>query len=242
MNKFIELGNLPDLIDTAGIVRLSKGKVTMRVIDYAMRKYEKDKRVIRIKRGIYSKSANPFFVAARLYGGYIGLSSALYLYRLKPEVESSIFVCVDKPMKAMRFLDKTLTPVNLSKDAYGTALLDVSGLSVLVSTFPKTLFDMLARPRHANYFDFYRAINSSGLKADKWNELLYYLKRSNLTVVRRCGHALDGVAPGRFTRELQKISDNGEGSSFFFRHRALNYDSTWKIFDELAIRRWKDAS
>ncbi|MEM3212056.1 MAG: hypothetical protein QXR85_01950 [Candidatus Micrarchaeaceae archaeon] len=242
MNKFvIRFEDLPQIIDTQKIIKTTHGHLTMRMLNYAIQKYIKDNKLIKIKRGIYSKSTNPFYVATKIYRGYIGFSSALFLYRLKTEVEKNVFVCTASSMKPTRFLDKELVPVNVSRYAFGTEYVDSNGLEVSVSTYPKTIFDMFLRPGYANYFDLYRALHTRILEHDEWKALEHYLRGASLTTIRRAGYALEEEAPGWFTERLKKLSDKGSRSSFFFKHKMLRYNSSWNIFDDIDIKKWKNA-
>jgi len=239
MNKNISIDNLPVVFNISEII--ARGKLTRRVVDYAIKKYIKEKKLIKIKRDVYSKTADPFYVADKLYKGYIGFSSALYLYGLKTEIEATIIVCTSKTQKRTKFLDKMLVPVNMSTQFFGYSLIAVNGLDIPVSTLPKTVFDMFYRPKYANYYDLYRAINSRSISPKEWATILYYAKSSNLTTVRRLGYGLESKAPEWFAARLLKISRNGSRTSFFFLHKLVNYNAKWDIFDDINIKRWEDA-
>lgn len=242
MNKIVNrLEDLPEVIDTRSLMRLTHGRLTMRMLNYALGKYARGGRLVRIRRGFYSRTADPFYVASRMYSGYIGLSSALYLHGLKTEIEGSVLVCVPRPMRELRFLGKTLVPVNLSKFAFGSALMQHGDFDVPVSTYPKTVFDMLYKPAYSNYFDLYRALHARRLAPDEWRALCRYLSGANLTTARRAGYVLEQEAPAWFTKRLRQRSDSGKGSSFFLKHSMRNYRPGWRLFDDIGVDRWKNA-
>ncbi len=242
MNTIINrLDDLPAVIDTHSLARLTHGRLTMRMLDYALGKYARSGRLVRIKRGLYSKTADPFYVASRLYRGYIGLSSALYMHRLKTEVEGSVLVCVARPMRQTRFLGKTLMPVNLSRLAFGSTLVQQGGFDVPVSTYPKTVFDMLYRPAYANYFDLYRALHERRLAPGEWRALYRYVLAANLATARRAGYVLEREAPVWFVKALRRRSDSTKGASFFLKHSMRGYSPAWRLFDDIGVDRWKNA-
>ncbi len=241
MDKIINIERLPEIISTAEIRRLLQGKATKRMLTYAINAYLKEKAMVKIKRGLYSKTPNAFYVASRIYDGYVGFSSALYLHGLKTEMESVIYVCVDGSAKSTRFMNRTILPVNMSGLSYGTELISAEGRDVLTSTFPKTVFDMFCKPRYASYFDLYRAINRRGVGGKEWAEIYGYTEKAGLSTARRIGYGLEHLAPGGFTEKLRARSDSGSGSSFFFKHKAVNYASGWKLFDDIRLERWKNA-
>lgn len=239
MNRIISIENLPDTFSIGQMT--ANGKLTRRIVEYTVKKYIKEKKLMKIKRGLYSKVADPFYVASMAYKGYIGFSSALYLYGLKTETEATILVCTPKTQRRIKFLDKIILPVNMSDQFFGYSFVNANGLSIPTATFMKTVFDMFYRPKYANYYDLYKAINGRGISPKEWEDLFYYAKNSNLTTMRRLGYGLEGKAPGWFTGKLMKISKNGSRTSFFFLRKPINYNAKWDIFDDINVRRWKDA-
>ena len=230
-------GSLPDIFDARNVKLALKRRASARSVNRALERYVGEGLLVRLKNGVYAKaSANQFAVADYLYRGYVGFSSALYLHGLKTEVEDRVMVCTRKKAAARKFGGVTLVPVFFSDFLYGTETLD----GVVVSTYAKTLFDMLYKPAYADFFDFYRAINRKGPGREVWTDLLQYLKRANLTTIRRAGYALEGKAPDWFTRKLSELNAM-RGKSFFARKRLANFSRKWRIYDDANVRRWKDA-
>lgn len=241
MTKLINIDSLPETFKVSELIHSSGGKLTRRMINYSVSSLLKEKKLLRLKNGMYSKTGDIFQIAYRLYGGYVGFSSALYLHGLKEEIEAVVYVCIAHNGKKSRVLDKIIEPVNMSENEYGTQIINSNGKEILVSTYPKTIFDMLAKPKYASYFDMYKAMKIRRLTENEWKELLYYAKNSNTTDIRRIGYALEGIAPARFTKELASLSTKGYRTSFFFKHEGKNYNSKWNIFDSLGVRRWVNA-
>jgi predicted transcriptional regulator of viral defense system len=230
-------GSLPDIFDARSVKLALGGRTSSRSVNRALRKYVDERLLVKLRNGVYAKtSANQFAVADYLFRGYVGFSSALYLHGLKTEVEDRVMVCTRKKYTARKFGRVTLTPVFFSDFLYGTETLG----GVVVSTYAKTLFDMLYKPAYADFFDFYRAINQRAPGREAWAELLLYLERANLTTIRRAGYALDGKAPDWFTKKLSGMSAK-VGKSFFARKKLVNFSRKWRIYDDANIMRWKDA-
>ena len=238
MANFINLEHLPDTFNINRLSKLMHGKASKRMLNYAIVKLVKEKKLIKVKNGTYSKVGDVFYIANRVYGGYIGFSSALYLYGLKNELDAVVYVCTKSSEKKLKILDKIIEPINMSEQQYGTQIVDLSGKDILVSTYPKTIFDMLAKPKYANYFDMYRAMTIRPLSRIEWKEFLFYVKSANITTIRRAGYATEGIAPKWLTKKLNQLSKIGYRTSFFFKHKAKNYSSKWSIFDDLSMKSW----
>ncbi len=240
MGKIVNMENLPDVFNVGDTIRNSRGAITRRMLNYAINKMLKERKLFKISNGTYSKTANVFYIACTLYNGYIGLSSALYLHGLKTEVEPNIYVCTKRHEGRIKVLDKIIVPVNVSNMHYGTVIAEQGGKDLLVSSYPKTIFDMISNPGYSNYFDMYRALHGRKLNERDLEELLYYAEHSSLTDLRRVGYALDGMTPSWFTSKLHSKSKKGRGVSYFFKHRNINFNAKWGIYDSINISRWKD--
>ena len=242
MIKNINIGILPEVFRTDDILRLSSKGITRRRLTYAISKMLREKKLIKVMNGVYSKTGNTFYIAYKLYGGYIGFSSALYLHRIKTEVNPVIYICTPlNHAHRINVLGQIIEPINMSGQQYGTMKMEINGKEITVSTYAKTISDMLSKPRYADYFDMYRAMNIRKLNQEEWKELLYYTKNSSITDIRRIGYATDGMAPHWFTKELHEASSKGYRASFFFKHKAENYIRKWDLFDDLRITRWRNA-
>jgi predicted transcriptional regulator of viral defense system len=229
-------GVLPEIFKPTEVARLSENKITTRNISYALRKLLKEKKVVKLKRNLYAKTtANPYEIACFAFKGYVGFSSALYLHGLKEESEKEIQVCVKTSSKPLKFLNRTITPVNIGAFLYGTQFID----RVLVSTYAKTIFDCFLKPKNAGFFDLFRALNRRKPTESEWRELFQYLKDSNITTIRRAGYALEGKSPGWFINNLEKL--NRKGVSCFMKEYKGEFNSKWGVYDDIQIKRWEDA-
>ncbi len=228
---------LPDIF-TSEELHSSMGKeITKRSINRILSGYVRKGLVARLKNNLYAKaSADEFYVASASTGGYIGFSSALYLHGLKTEVEGSVYACVDNIQKKLHFLDTLIIPVHMPTMCYGTVIIG----KVAVSNYPKTIFDMLFKPKYANFFDMYRALKYRNMDKKEWSLLLRYAERSNLTTIRRIGYSLEHLSPRWFSRRLFKLN-KPSGKSFFYKKLAVNFSEKWLIYDDLNIKRWANA-
>ncbi len=237
MTKIIDIYEaLPEVFSVIAIHAVYKD-MTKRTIERAMRRYEREGTITRLKRGLYARTtANQFSVAMDIYIGYIGFSSAMYIYGLKTELEANIYVCTSKAEKPVSFMNTRITPVNMGTLLYGTRMLN----DVVVSTYAKTIFDMLYKPKHANFFDLFRALNQRPLEKTDLYELLGYLRDADISTIRRVGYILDKRTPKWFVEKVRNMSSK-RGTSFFFHNTAANFNSKWRIYDDANVIGWSNA-
>ncbi len=237
MTKLVDLYKmLPDTFKLDAVFSQLSSKVSRRTINRQIKTFINTKKLVRLESNIYAKStADRFKVAQYFYGGYIGFSSALYLYGLKNEVDDVVYVCIEEHMKARSISHTELKPIYLGRMCFGTVFLN----NVLVSSYAKTVFDMLHKPKYANLFDLFRALRERTLSKKDLKELLYYVSiANNLSTTRRIGYSLDGIASEWFIKKLQKLNTR-KGKSFFIRKRHVNLSKEWLLYDDVGIERWK---
>lgn len=239
ISKIINKGIVPAIFRSSDITKIDKG-ASMRAIRYSLNSLLKTHKLLMVKKGVYSTSADPFFIAQNVFKGYIGFSSALYLLGLKNESEANVYVCIAENRKGIMLLGKNIVPVNMSRYFYGTKIVHRNESDILVSTLPKTLFDMFYRVKYGSFQDIYRALNNYSISDGEWKELLGYALSSNVTVARRVGYALESKAPPWFIADLLRKSDKPSGPSFFYEHTYENYNKKWNIFDSLNVKRWEN--
>lgn len=238
MTKISDLyGMLPDAFSLDSAKKSLKDRIGPRSINRIIKGYMSEKLLVKLKNGHYAKaSADIFAVANFVYRGYIGFSSALYLHGLKTELEDTITVCTGELGVPVYFMEVRILPVHFSELLYGTALVN----GAIASTYPKTLFDMLYKPKYSSFFDFYRALNQKRPSEEEWRELFGYAKDANLATRRRAGYALERFAPRWFLKELSGL-DSGKGKSFFSKKVSENFSKRWLIYDSSNIKRWENA-
>lgn len=125
-----------------------------------IRLLERDKQVIRLKRGLYVCSPevtgvalSTELIANHLYApSYVSMSSALRYYRLIPE---AVYVTQSMTLKHSRDFD---TPIgrfeytNISKDAFSVGLASIrkDGYAFVIATPEKALCDLVANSSGVN--------------------------------------------------------------------------------------------
>ena len=190
--------------------------------------------VVTIEKGLYAKkSASPYKVAFLYYMGHISFSSALYIHGLKTESEKKIYISVNRPKKRMVFQGLELIPVLFKKFLFSAQ--EIKGITV--TTYPKTVFDMFHKPKYADFYCLYRALNWKPMAEDEWRELLKMAQMAPLSTVRRLGYGLEGKAPEWFIKELEKLNAP-KGVSFFVPGVSEGYSKKWRIYEPNHIRRW----
>lgn len=186
---------------------------------------------------IYAKAGgDAYLVASQVFGGYISFSSALYVRGLKTETEKRIFVAVSSSKKPLLLSSVTIIPVCMRGFASGYDMVKRRGHDIPVATVPKTLFDMCHRPKYADFYSMYRAMNWRPFAKEDWEGLLKYAKMAPLSTVRRMGYIVEGKAPEWFIQKLEKLNKL-YGVSFLYG-KGGHYDKKWRIYDEQRVRRW----
>ena len=133
-------------------------------------------RLIRLKRGVYS--ANPindaFMAAQRIYSGYIGFSSALYIHKLITEMPFTITVVTVYKSGTKRIGTYEFRAVALKEKAIGFE--NIGNLTV--STKAKTLFDCIYLGKYSIEKDkFAEAYGDAQLNTAELREFDSYVKR-----------------------------------------------------------------
>lgn len=238
MTKIIDIyGVLPEVFTATAIHAAYKKTATRRTIERTLRRYESSGAITKLKRGLYAKTtANQFSVALQVYIGYIGFSSALYLHGLKTELEANVYVCTHKAGKAVSFMNMRIVPINMGTFLHGTMMLK----DVVVSTYAKTIFDMFYKPKYANFFDLFRALNHRPMVKEELLELLDYLKDADISTIRRAGYILDSRTPQWFVEKVRKMSKKS-GTSFLLHNITSNFNGKWRIYDDADVIRWSNA-
>jgi predicted transcriptional regulator of viral defense system len=213
--------------------------LSMRASYRLIREWVSGSLAIKIGRGVYAKAASdPYYISSRGLGGYLSFSSSLYVRRLKNETESRIFVAVPSASKGFSLPGVEAVPVGMGKFFFGDETLERNGLPLRIATYAKTLFDMCHRPRYADFYSMYRAMNWKPFSSSDWEELARYCAMAPLSTLRRVGYIVEGKAPKKVLRKLESLNSSG-GVSFLFG-RGGEYSSKWRLYDSQNVRRWID--
>jgi predicted transcriptional regulator of viral defense system len=213
-----------------------------------LEEYIKEKKIYKVRNGLYCKKSHDDFLVGNnvFHLGYIALSQALYLMRLKSEPSSYIYVGIDENKKIVKF------PYNKTTITYIPCNLPLAGITTVGSIFddderisifnyPKTVFDICFYPKRKLYMfaDLDEALRRKNLTGDEYRELLYYVKTfGNLTTVRIIGSIFEsyGKSPAWFIEELEKMNKR-KGYSYMLKNFKIrkneyknNFDKKWRLY------------
>jgi len=160
---------LLDVLESLGLCSPGTLKTTLSRLGKA-------RRIIRLKRGVYS--ANPmrdaFACAQAVFNGYLGFSSALYLHRLAAEVPFTVTVVTKSVSRAKTFGQYEFRAVAMKEKAVG---FEKKG-GYVVSTRPKTLFDCLYLPKYSvEHGKLVDAFKDARLSAREWREFDFFVEK-----------------------------------------------------------------
>ncbi len=199
---------------------------------------QKSKMICKAGKGLYGKVAeDPYLVAYLSNGGYIGFSSALYIQGLKTETERLIYIGSSRSGR-VKFWANEFVLVNMGEYLFGTKKVERHGKEMLASTPVKTLFDMCHRPKYADFYCMYRAMNWKPFSSTDWKELARYCAMAPLSTRRRIGYIVDGKAPKGILRKIESLNSD-KGISFLYG-KGGDYSAKWRIYDSEYVRRWID--
>lgn len=149
----------------------------------------------KLRRGLYATCpegslaiGDPFSIASRMYGGYIGLSSALKLHGLLDYEAFTVFSITSGKSEERKFGEYTFKAVNFGDRATGQCLMG----KYYVSTLEKTFFDCFYRPGYVGYGELTKAIfQANGVD---WEVFLGYFRRfASDSMCQRAGYVLDSM-------------------------------------------------
>jgi len=148
--------------------------------------------LLAIKKGTYhvtmGEPYDSILIGQFLYKGYIGFSTALWLYGLKTEMPTVCYVVVKKGKKEKKIGQMRYKSISLGERAVGAHYLN----RYYVSTRAKTIFDCLYLPKYAGgYSQIIYAIRTASLTEQEWDEIRDYLIRLGTTsTLQRTGYLL----------------------------------------------------
>ncbi len=152
--------------------------------------------ITRLKKGMYVVNSpnstqlnDPFLAALRIFGGYLGFSSALYIYNLTDEQISTIYVCTLNKSGKRIMGDITINAIRLGRRATGMTFLN----GYFVSSKPKTLYDCFYKPELSGWYsNILAAVNRLKLSDSDWDMFLFYVRKfGNSGFSRKVGFLLE---------------------------------------------------
>lgn len=195
----------------------------------------------RLKRGVYqvnfpdSRAASDQFQAALdIFGGYLGFSSALYVYGAMDEYPSTIYVCTaSKSVSKVLGENAEIKAVAMGRRATGMIYFN----GYFVSSKGKTLYDCFHIPKYSGgYSNILSAVPRLKLDGHDWDMFLFYIKRfGDGSFSRKIGfmlellnNAVEGAVPPGLLKKLNigkqtvKLGE-GYGGKFIKRWGLVNY-------------------
>ena len=152
--------------------------------------------VTRLKKGVYLANypdkpvlEDIFVVAQSIFNGYIGFSSALYLYGVVDEFPSVIYVCTVKKSSIVNVNNIAIRAVSLGEKATGMSYYK----NYFVSSKAKTLYDCFYKPEFGGgYPSILSAVSRLQLTVSDWKEFIFYVEKfGNPSFSRKIGFLLD---------------------------------------------------
>jgi predicted transcriptional regulator of viral defense system len=151
--------------------------------------------ITRLKRGKYlvnsatGAGSNDYFsIATMIFGGYLGFSSALYVYGAMDESPYTIYVCTRNKSATTTMQNTEIKAVALGRRATGMTYFN----GYFVSSKAKTLYDCFYMPRFSGgYSNVLAAVNRLDFGKSDWKDFIFYVKRfGNPSFSRKTGFLL----------------------------------------------------
>lgn len=161
-------------------------------LKYAIKTLIKEKTLFRLKNGVYSKlnldSIDPFKAATMLYSGYIGLSTASYLYGWIDEYQYTIFILTEGTSKKIQLGKHEIRAIAIGKRFVGSCYFK----NYTVSKKAKTIFDLLYLMNIFGKESVIKYISDVKLSKSEWDEFISYcLEFGSKSFRQKAGYLLE---------------------------------------------------
>jgi predicted transcriptional regulator of viral defense system len=177
-------------------------------------------------KGIYvSKTADPFWVAAAIFPGYISLTSALYLHHLTDEYPFTIFVGSER-RKRLKLGNHELHYFR-AKNYKG-----LERNQYQVASVEKVIYDSLLHPELAGYPRIAKALHSAPISARKF---ILLCKNEQSAFFQRLGYLLS-ILPNRDKEKealLKYCEKRVKANAYLQGRKPGRYVPEWKIIDNV---------
>ena len=147
--------------------------------------------LFRIEKNRLSVSDDIFIVASQLgFPSYLGLSTALYLNNVLPQIIDRIYIISPKQKRQMMIFDTDIIFIKFKPDMmFGYKKIRKGNSFVFVSDLEKTIIDILISRRYFNLGSVIQALKKAD--TEKLACYLTLLKKEHLN--RRVGYLLDSL-------------------------------------------------
>ena len=233
MTKLNELRKLiiekkSDMVTTRELSGLGYDKAWLK---YALKTLVDEKLLYRLKNGYYSKvnpdSMDPLKAANALFGGYIGLLSAAYLYGWQDEYQYTIFLLTQKSSGRFRIGRHEIKVIAAGRRFEGSCHYN-GGLTV--STKAKTLFDLLHYINFLGFDAVIKCLENTKISGKEWNEFINYcLKFGTKSFMQKSGYLLEKFS--RSHGELEKLIPKKPVVAKLGNEKKCLFNKRWMVYD-----------
>ena len=136
----------------------------------------KRKKILRLKRGVYSTNPlkDAFAAAQATFGGYLAFSTALYLHKIISETPFTIYVATTNTSLSKTVGQYVFKAVALGEKAVGFERKEI----YVLSTKPKTLFDCIYLSKYSVEEEkLTDEFKEAELNSKEWKEFNIYVKK-----------------------------------------------------------------
>jgi predicted transcriptional regulator of viral defense system len=205
---------------------------------------EAKKKLLRIKKGLYyvvRDGYDEFLVGQYLFDGYLGFSTALWLYGWKTEEPHVCYVVVRKGKNEKEIGRMIYKTVSLGRLAIGDCYIK----RYRVSTKAKTFFDCFCKPKYAGGYDqIVYSLGRSDLSGEDWAEFTQFLKMyGSSSVKQRVGYVFSSAGdksvkiPSEVIKEVKRMVNKPVVTVLDpSLSRTGKFDKKWKIYDNVFRR------
>lgn len=236
----------PDSVLTFGMLEELNSKKRMtsaQNLRQLLSSLERKKKLLRIKKGLYyvmKDGYDEFLIGQHLFNGYLGFSTALWLYGWKTEEPHVCYVVVRKGKKEKKIGRMIYRAVSLGNLAIGDCYIK----RYRVSTKAKTFFDCFCKPKYAGGYDqILYSLGRADLNGEDWEEFTQFLKMYGSSAVKqRVGYILSsargrGKIPSEIIGAVKRMIDKPVVTVLDpSLRRGGEFDKKWKIYDNVFRR------
>lgn len=198
--------------------------------------------LLRLKKGLYlilderGGIEDPMALGEYIFGGYLGLSTALYIYGLIEEQPFTVYVVTENQSRSRTIGNYEFKAVALRDKAVGFT----KYRHYTISTRAKTLFDSFYFSGYVGYYNIAKSIYYAKLTAKEWNEFLYYIKKFGSNALsQRIGYVLDTIVITTYLKIPKKIEKELElrvGTPILLNpagKKAGLHNKKWEVIDNI---------
>jgi len=192
--------------------------------------------IYKISSGLFSKekieSLDIFYLAQKIFSGYLGLTSACYIYGWLEYFPFEIFVITANKSAKKKVGKFFLRTVDFGKRATGSTLFQ----NYFISTKGKTLFDIFYKPEFVGgWKEVMKIVYKSDAGENDWEEFLRFaFKFGSKSFLQRTGYLLYRLKEEtgkKIPIDLKKLKPKKPSVVKIGSGKIFKFSKDWKIFD-----------